>query len=48
MRNGLWTCGKDGNDDGFDDDKQRVLSIHSSVVWGHVGNQIATFPLQVC
>lgn len=33
---------------GSSDDETRVLTVASSVVWGHVGNESAVFPLQVC
>ena len=42
---------KDGDDaaqDSCDDAECGVLSVQSTVVWGSVGNQVASFILQVC
>ena len=36
-----------GGDKCCDNGERRVLSVQSSVVWGHVGNQISSFLLQV-
>ena len=40
--------GDDGAQDSCDDAEYGVLCIQSTVVWGSVGNQVASFILQVC
>ena len=37
-----------GDDDPDDNGECQVLCVQSSVVWGHVGNRVASFFLQVC
>ena len=37
-----------GDDDPDDNGECQVLCVQSSVVYGHVGNRVASFFLQVC